>query len=73
MRALQHVGITARALAAYGPTAETINAVAEGEQADLIAMGTHARTGLSHALKGSITEQVLRGSARPLLVSSCRH
>jgi nucleotide-binding universal stress UspA family protein len=34
---------------------------------DLIAMGTHARTGLVRALMGSTTEGVLRGSRVPVL------
>lgn len=66
---LERQGIAARPVAAYGPTVETIVAVAEREDADLIAMTTHGRTGLSRALKGSITEAVLRECARPLLVS----
>jgi nucleotide-binding universal stress UspA family protein len=35
--------------------------------ADLIAMATHGRTGLSHALIGSIAEDVVNHSKRPVL------
>ena len=35
--------------------------------ADLIAMGTHGRTGLSHFFSGSIAEDVANHSYRPVL------
>ncbi|MDP2481725.1 MAG: universal stress protein [Candidatus Palauibacterales bacterium] len=35
--------------------------------ADVIVMSTHGRRGLSHALLGSVTEEVVRLSARPVL------
>lgn len=37
--------------------------------ADLIVMGTHGRTGLSHALTGSVTERVVRLAPCPVLVA----
>ena len=42
---------------------------AAGEwQADLIVVGTHGRTGLSHLLMGSVAESVIRPSTKPLFV-----
>ena len=42
---------------------------AAGEwQADLIVVGTHGRTGLSHLLMGSVAESVIRHSTKPLFV-----
>lgn len=35
---------------------------------DLIVMGTHGRTGISHAIIGSVAERVVRTSSCPVLV-----
>jgi nucleotide-binding universal stress UspA family protein len=37
--------------------------------ADLIVMGTHGRTGLSHALTGSVAERVVRLAHCPVLIT----
>jgi nucleotide-binding universal stress UspA family protein len=37
-------------------------------EADLIVMGTHSRTGLSHFLLGSVAEHVVRHAAIPVMV-----
>ena len=42
--------------------------VAEQEQVDLIIMGSHGRTGLSHVLLGSVAERVVRHAPCPVLV-----
>jgi nucleotide-binding universal stress UspA family protein len=42
---------------------------AEQEQADLIVMGSHGRTGLSHVLLGSVAERVVRHAPCPVLVA----
>jgi nucleotide-binding universal stress UspA family protein len=39
-----------------------------GQKADLIAMTTHGRAGVSRWMLGSVTEKVLRTAAVPLLV-----
>jgi nucleotide-binding universal stress UspA family protein len=41
---------------------------ARREEADLIAMTTHGRSGLTRLLLGSVADKVLRGSALPVLV-----
>lgn len=41
---------------------------AEQEQADLIVMGSHGRTGVRHLLIGSVAERVVRKAACPVLV-----
>lgn len=41
---------------------------AEKEEADLLVLGTHGRTGLMHLLMGSFAETVMRQSTLPLLI-----
>ena len=41
---------------------------AEDLAVDLIVMATHGRTGLDHFIQGSITEEVIREAACPVLV-----
>ena len=52
---------------AAGHPAETIVRVARERKADLIVMGTHGRTGLQHALLGSVAEKVVRLAPCPVL------
>ena len=47
--------------------AEAIREVAEKLSADLIAMGTHGRTGLAHAFLGSVAERTIRRAPCPVL------
>ncbi len=53
------------------PAAEILRA-AEDRSADLIAMSTHGRTGPPRWVLGSVTENVLRASTVPLLVTRRR-
>ncbi|GAB6861973.1 universal stress protein [Haloplanus litoreus] len=46
---------------------ETIRAYVAENDVDLVVMGTHGRTGLAHALLGSVTERVLRSVDVPVL------
>jgi nucleotide-binding universal stress UspA family protein len=48
--------------------AKTICEFAEEHSADMIAIGTHGRTGLRRALMGSVAEAVIRCSNVPVLV-----
>jgi nucleotide-binding universal stress UspA family protein len=60
-------GIKSRSLMRVGaPFLEIINA-AQSEGADLIVMGTHGRTGLSHVLMGSVAERVVNKAPCPVL------
>lgn len=43
--------------------------VAEETHADLIVMGSHGRTGLSHVFLGSVAERVVRHAPCPVLVA----
>lgn len=51
-----------------GKPAEIIIKEAAEWRADLIAMGTHGRTGFDHFLHGSVAEQVVRRSELPVLI-----
>ncbi len=51
-----------------GKAAEEINKAAEEISADLVAMSTHGRSGLSRWAFGSVTDRVLRGGNRPILM-----
>ena len=43
--------------------------MAHTQQVDLIVMGTHGRTGLTHALIGSVAEKVVRLAPCPVMVT----
>lgn len=51
-----------------GNPVEMILKVAEEWEADLIVLGTHGRTGISHLLMGSVAEKVIRHSIKPLYI-----
>jgi nucleotide-binding universal stress UspA family protein len=48
--------------------AEAILTTVEEQQADLIVMSTHGRSGLGRWTLGSVADRVLRGAARPILL-----
>lgn len=50
-----------------GPTGEVICWLAQEHHCDLIVMGTHGRTGITHALFGSVAEYVMRHARCPVL------
>lgn len=52
---------------AVGDPAGEIVRVAAEKKADLVVMGTHGRTGIEHALMGSIAERVVRRAKCPVL------
>lgn len=60
---LRTVGVSSR-----GAPAEAILRAVEAEHADLVALSTHGRTGLSRWAFGSVAEQVVRNCSAPLLV-----
>ncbi len=50
-----------------GVPSDEVAALAKDGGYDLIVMGTHGRTGLRHALMGSVAERVLRSAPCPVL------
>jgi nucleotide-binding universal stress UspA family protein len=51
-----------------GTPAEEIVRYAELTDVDVIIMGTHGRTGIAHALMGSVAEQVVRVAPCPVML-----
>jgi nucleotide-binding universal stress UspA family protein len=56
----------------YGHAAEEIVDHAAANRVDLILMATHGRTGLAHAILGSVAEQVVRQTPCPVLLYRSR-
>ena len=64
---LRQRGIKARWRLQVGVPFEAIVRVAEEEQAGMIVMGTHGRSGLNRVLLGSVAERVIRLAPCPVL------
>lgn len=64
--------IEAKRVVARGPVVGNIINVAERENADLIAMASHGRSGLSQFFYGSVAAGVLQRVERPLLLIRAR-
>jgi nucleotide-binding universal stress UspA family protein len=62
-------GVTVETTIVGGLPSETICERAEDPGADIVVMATHGRTGLGHALLGSVTERVVRNSPTPVLTT----
>jgi len=61
-------GIEAKTIVVHGPVVEAIINAAESEGADLIAIASHGRSGLSRVFYGSVAAGVLHRVDRPLLL-----
>jgi nucleotide-binding universal stress UspA family protein len=64
--------IDARTSVYYGPVVQAITRAAECECADLIAMASHGRSGMSQVFYGSVAVGVLHRVNRPLLLVRAR-
>jgi nucleotide-binding universal stress UspA family protein len=60
-------GIDATSVIRCGVPIEEIRAHVSEHAIDLIVMGTHGRTGLRHAIAGSVAERTVRTSSVPVL------
>ncbi len=65
--ALASSGAKVTAKLVRGTPHDAIVSAAEAEKIDLIVMGTHGRTGVSHLLLGSVAERVVRLSKVPVM------
>jgi nucleotide-binding universal stress UspA family protein len=61
-------GLNVRSVIRFDPAADSILSAAEEEQADLIVMSTHGRSGLGRWVLGSVADRVLRGATTPVLL-----
>lgn len=66
-RRVEASGVPCAAELLDGHPASEIAALARRSAASLIVMGTHGRTGLQHALLGSVAEKVVRHAPCPVL------
>ena len=60
-------GVTVRTELLEGPIHERILSAAAAGKVDMIVLGTHGRTGVKHALLGSVAERIVRVSPVPVL------
>ena len=65
-------GVACEAIALAGRAAAEIVARAGKTGADMIVMGTHGRSGLEHAILGSVAERVVHHATCPVLVVPAR-
>ena len=65
---VQRAGLQGDALLVPGTPAQAIMDTAAEQGVDLILMGTHGRTGLTHVFLGSVAEHVVRQAPCPVLV-----
>jgi nucleotide-binding universal stress UspA family protein len=65
--AAREKGISVRTLVRTGSPYQEIVNLATDERADLVAMGTHGRSGVSRLLLGSVADRVIRLAPCPVL------
>ncbi len=65
--AAERSGVSVESVIVTGIPFEEIVRLAKELPADLIIMGTHGRTGMSHLLLGSVAERVVRSAPCPVL------
>ena len=61
-------GLNTKAVISYDSVVQSILNTAEAEEADLIAVASHGRSGLARAFYGSVASGVLNRIDRPLLI-----
>lgn len=66
IQAGESMGVNVKGIVSRGSPAEDI--IDRSGEHDLIIMGTHGRSGVSHALIGSVAERVVRFASCPVMV-----
>jgi nucleotide-binding universal stress UspA family protein len=69
----QKKGIDTDIFVEQGSAVETIISVAQRENADLIAIASHGRSGLSRVFYGSVTAGIMQKIDRPILIIRTRN
>ena len=69
---IKQTGIPCESVIVQGFPFQTIIDTVKERAIDLIVMGTHGRTGLTHVLMGSVAERVVRMAPCPVLVTRGR-
>lgn len=69
---LERAGLQASSVVSIGSPADAILHTAEMFDVDLIALTTHGRSGLKRWLLGSVAEEVVRSSSKPVLLVRAR-
>lgn len=72
LKRVHGAGLRGETLIIHGTPFDTIVNTAKEKDVDLIVMGTHGRTGLTHVLMGSVAERVIRLAPCPVLVTRGR-
>ncbi len=68
LRQLRAKGVTASKRVMVGPAGTSILGTARSEKVDLIVMTSRGRGGLRRAIRGSVTDEVMRHAGVPVLV-----
>ena len=61
-------GLNTKAVISYDSVVQSILNTAEAEEADLIAVASHGRSGLARAFYGSVASRILKNINKPLLI-----
>ena len=67
-RLIETLPISADFVVRFGRAADEIVAQAKEDKVDLVVMGSHGRSGISHLLVGSVAESVVRHAPCPVLI-----
>ncbi len=65
---MREAGVDAKSMLVQGPTVETLLAMAEKQDADLIVVGSHGRGMVAGMLLGSVSQGLIRAGRCPVTV-----
>lgn len=65
---LRSSGLTVETEVLFGHVVDRVIAAIDAHNIDMVALSTHARTGLARTIMGSVAEQLVRQSNKPVLL-----